>query len=390
LPDRASPWRRLALVALAVLAAALARARAVRELPPDYDELDYIPAGFEYARRMEAGRWREIPGVKRNAEHPALVKLLHGVVLRAAGAAEPDASKLAVGKPMPDAARPAFLWTRALSAVAGVAQVLLVALVSGVGGLWLALDTYHVKYTSQAMLEAIPGLLALLAVLLFERATRREPGPDGAPATDRIEPRAALLVLSSAALGLSAAGKYPYPLVTGAALAPFLAVRLRRHPGALVLYPLAAILFFWAGNPAIWDDPLGRTWASLTYHWSFSSGAYVKRAGLPWWWQLHWLTRPAPAGWHPGVFRVTFLDYALLAVGLASFPVAVRRRPVWAAWTLAGLAFLLVWPTKWPQYTLVVRVPLAGMAGLGLSAAWEWVRRRPGRQARPPLSDPGG
>lgn len=370
-----------ATVAVAVLVAALARAHAVRALPPDYDELVYIPVAFEYAERMEAGRWGEIPGVKENPEHPALVKLLDGAVLRATRAPEPDASKLAVGKPMPAAARPAFLWTRALSAVAGVVQVLLVAVVSPAGGLWLALDTYHVKYTSQAMLEAIPGLLALLAVLAFERATRAEAGPSGASTAGRPAPSIPLLVLSAAALGLSAAGKYPYALVTGVALAPFLTVRVRR-PGPLVLYALAALLCFWAADPAIWDDPPGRTWASLTYHWQYSSGAHVKQAGLPWWWQLHWLTRPAPAAWHPGVFAVSFLDYALLPAGLAALPVAARRRPVWAIWALAGLVFLLAWPTKWAQYSLVVRVPLAAMAGMGLAAAWERARRRwPARRA---------
>ena len=76
------------------------------------------------------------------------------------------------------------------------------------------------------------------------------------------------------------------------------------------------------------------------------------------------------------------------SAGIASSVVATRRRPVWAVWTIAGLAFLLAWPTKWPQYTLVVRVPLAAMAGMGLDALWERERWRfdLGRGDRPPRS----
>lgn len=372
---------RLALVLVAVAVAALSRVRAVRALPPDYDELDYVPLGFEYARAWDEQGLRGLAGVTRNAEHPALVKVLHGAVLRAARAPEFDASTLEVGKPMPPAARPAFEATRALSAVAGVAQALLVAGVAPAGGLWLAVDTYHVKYTSQAYLEAIPGLLALVAVLLFERATRRGAG---AAAGERAGPSPAPLLLSAAALGLSAAGKYPYPLVAGAALAPFLVARLRGRPLLLALYPLVALAVFLAGDPALWSDPPGRLWGSLAFHWRFSSGEYVRRAGLPWWWALHWLTRPAPAAWHPGVFRVAFPDHALLVVGLASAPIAAARRPVWVAWALAGLVFLLVWPTKWPQYTLLVRTPLAAMAGMGIGAALGRLRLS-GRASAPRL-----
>jgi hypothetical protein len=364
---------RSAVIVAALVAAAALRARAVHQLPPDFDEFDYIPIGYLYAERMTPGRWGEIPEVRRNAEHPALVKLLHGVALKVTGAPEPDFSKLGVGRPLGEDARPAFTATRSLSAVAGSLQVLLVALVSPVGGLWLAADTYHTKYSAEAMLEAIPGLFALMAVLLFERATRpRAPEGPRDPARTSVP----LLMASAVTLGLSAAGKYPYPLVVGLALLPFLVARLRSRPALLASYFAAALAVFVMADPMLWPDPLGRLTDSLAYHWRYQSSEHVVKSALPWWWQFHWLTRPEPATWHPGVFPVPWLDYAILAGGLLGVTETLRRRPIWLAWAVVALLFLLVWPTKWPQYTLVARVPLAAMAGLGLERLWDRTRRR--------------
>src|SRR5512138_662343 len=116
---------RAALVLATVAVAALARVRAVRELPPDYDELDYVPLGFEYARAWDAAGVRGLASVTRNGEHPGLVKVVNGAAVRLARAPEPPRD-LEVGKPMPAAARPAFEAARTPSAIAGVLQVLLV------------------------------------------------------------------------------------------------------------------------------------------------------------------------------------------------------------------------------------------------------------------------
>jgi hypothetical protein len=377
------PTARLLLALLAVAVAAAVRWRAVERLPPDYDELDYIPCGYLYAERMAPGRWGEIPEVSRNREHPPLVKLCFAVALKASGAPEPDAQALEVGRPMPPEARPAFTVTRALSAVAGTLQVALVALLTPVGGLWLALDTYHAKYSAQAYLEALPGLLALLALLLFERATPRPERDLLAPHRPRVRPGS--LLASSALLGLAAAGKYPYGVVIGLALLPLLVLRLRSRPRLLAAYAAVTALAFLAADPALWPDPLGRLWASIGYHWAYPSSENVRRAGLPWWWQLHWLTRPAPASWHPGVFPVPWLDYALLPAALLGVPRAWRERPAWLSWAAVAMLFLLVWPVKWPQYTLLARVPLAAMAGWGLEAVVaRWRGARPAA-AEPPL-----
>jgi len=370
----ARPAFGLLAVLLVMAAAAWVRAGAVRDLPPDYDEYDYIRLGHRYAERMVAGRWGEIPLVVENAEHPPLVKLLNGVALRLTGAPEPDWKAVEVARPMPPAARPAYAVTRSLSAVAGVLQVGLTALVSVPGGLWLAFDTYHAKFTSQAYLEGLAGLFALLAVLLFERALRK-PEPGGSlPAAPA--PAAGPLLLSAAALALATASKYPFGLVAGLTILPFLWHRTRGRPGLRLGYALVGLLVFVAADPYLWVHPLDRIWSSVTYHFGYAVGANVRTAALPWWQPLFWLTRSAPDVWHPGVFPVAFLDQAILPVALASAPAALRRRPVLVAWAAVGLVFLLLWPTKWPQYTVMIRPPLLMCAGLGMSALAAWAAKR--------------
>ncbi len=364
--QRPSQATALLLGLLAVVAATWVRWTAVERLPPDFDEFAYLPAAFRYAERMEPGRWAEIADVKDNDEHPPLVKLAYGAVLRRTGAPEPEWDRVEVGKPIPPAARPAFIGPRAFSAATGVLQVLLEALVSPLGALWLAFDTYHAKYTAQAYIEGLPGLFAILAVLLFERALRQREPQGLVPAPARLSP---LPLLAAAVLvGLATAGKYPYGLVLLLTFLPFLVQRRHDRPWLLAGAGLAALLAFLAADPYLWNDTVDRLWKTVTFHFQYTQTEHVKKTGLPWWYQLYYLTRSTPVRWHPGVFAIGWLDMLLLPVAALGVPSAARHRPVWLAWALVGLLFLLAWPTKWPQYTLLVRPPLAVLAGLGLVA----------------------
>jgi hypothetical protein len=353
--------------------AALVRWTAVRDLPPDFDELVYIPVGFHYAERMAPGRWWEIPGFTENPEHPPLVKIGFGAALRMAGAPEPDWSTLKVGKPLPPESAPAFRAARRFSAAAGVLQVALAALVVPAGGLWLALDTYHVKYSAEAMLEGVAGLFALLAVLFLERAIRRREGTGLLRETQGTG--LGWLLASAAALALATSSKYAFGLVVGLALLPFLLRHTRGRPGLRALYAAIVLLVFLATDPALWHDPLGRLGRSVGFHFAYAFGDHVTEVGYPWWQPLAWLSVPYPDRWHPGVFKVAFLDRLILVAAVLSAPAALRRRPVFLAWAAVGLVFVMLWPTRWPQYTMLFRPALAVCAGIGLSTIWERVTR---------------
>jgi hypothetical protein len=380
--QRPSPVTALLLGFLAVAAAVWVRGVAVQRLTPEYDEFAYLQAAFRYAERMAPGRWGEIVDVKDDEEHPPMVKLAYGAVLKETRAREPEWDRVEVGRPTPPEAQPAFTGPRTFSAVTGVLQVALEALVSPLGALWLAFDTYHAKYTAQAYLEGLPGLFAILAVLLFERALRQRAPRGLVPAPPTLSP--APLLAAAVALGLAAAGKYSYSLVLLLAFLPFLLQRGHGRPWLLAGAAALALLAFLAANPYLWNDSVDRLWNSVSYHLQYTQSEQVKKSGLPWWYQLYYLTRSAPARWHPGVFPFGWLDMLLLPAAALGVPYAARHRPVWLAWAIAGLLVLLAWPTKWPQYTLLVRPPLTVLAGLGLVAVKERLlgRRRLAGPAR--------
>ncbi len=341
----------VALVALVV--AGWQRARAVERLGQDFDEATYLPIAFTYAGMMEQGQWGAVGELRENFEHPPLVKLLYAEAVRVAGAPEPDWSHVPMGRPIPGPARPAFHVTRGLSAVAGVLQVGLVAFVDPLGALLLAWDPYHTKYTSQAYLEAVPGLFAVLALLAFERARRAGFAPGWT-------------AVSGALLGLAAAGKYPYGLVGGLTFLPFLVAgaRTRWRPWAAIVVSTAAV--FLAVNPALWSSPFASLWESVTFHWGYSHGEHVRRSALPWYQPLVFLTDTWLSASDPGIYLTHFNARALLPLAVLGWPRTWRERPVWAVAAVVGLVFLLLWNTKWPQYLLLVLPALCVCAGGGV------------------------
>lgn len=381
----APPLRRAAGLALALAAVAggtWQRVVAVRALPPDYDELVYVPIGYRYAEMLSAGRPGEVAAMEENFEHPPMVKLVYAGATRAAGAPEPRWEALQVGKPLPEEASPAFRAARWPSAAAGVLQLALLAVVSPLAAVLLAFDPYHVKYTAQAMLEGIPGLFALAAVVLVERALRAEG-----------RARTGLALLSGAALGAAAAGKYAYGLVPGLALVPFVVAAFPRRPGRWLAWAGVLAATFLALAPNLWADPVGGVARAIAFHWGYSHGEHVNEIGYPWYAPLFFLTHPVPLRWHAGVFATGAVTYALLPLAAVGLPRAWRTRrvwAVWAVWALVGLAFLLAWRTKWPQYLLMVLPALAVCAGEapgGLAAGGrrvaEWVARRRAARAGP-------
>lgn len=365
--------RRAALLALTLLVVALAgilRWRAVLLLPPDFDELVYLPVSFRYEEMLASGKWKQIENYEENTEHPPLNKLLFATELWACHPAEPNWKALDVGNPMPAEARPAFRGPRAVSAAGGTLQVLLVAVTNPLAGLLLALDTYHIKYSAQVYLEGVPGFLSVLAVFLFELGFARKRGEaSGAAGTgavvDRQPPSLPILVGSAASLGLAAAGKYLYGIV-GFVLLAFLIYRTRSVRLA-ALYCLAALGLFFAANPFLWPNPGARLWNSVTYHWQYSHGKHVVESGLPWYAPVVYLVRSLPTAWHRGVFITGGVaDHLILPLALIGIPRAFRERRIWLAWAGFGLLFLFVWATKWPQYILMILPPLCVCAACGI------------------------
>ena len=383
---------RIALIVVVSLLAGALRWHAANHLLIDGDESTYINAALDYADALRAGDWKAIAWYDENREHPALNKLLYGVVLLGQPPLEtlwpedyPDYTPIAGTE-----GRPWGIAGRYASAALGGLAVLVLSLLNPVAGLLLAVHTFAVRFSSGFLLEALPFLTGLLAALFYLRwfdsgkkrfihrlhrhEERKEIEGEGGRGS------VVWLGLSAAALGATAASKYTYAVV-GIAIGLHglwfagRAGRLRASLGWLVGWGLLTLAAFFVFDPYLWPKPLPRLIESLTFHAQYSQNEFVR--GYPAWQPLVWLTSTYP-GKFPN-FAPAFwvaLDPLITALALVGLPRTWQRRPLFVIWLAVGLVTVLLWPTKWPQYTLILLAPLCLAAAEGAGWVWDQVRGR--------------
>jgi hypothetical protein len=338
--------KRLYLLITITFLAAVLRGWAALRLPTDFDEPVYLQAAFDYARAIQEGDWRAVADYAGNREHPALVKLLYGGVTALLG---PDPDWLAAG-----------LANRLLSALWGTVAVLVLSLLSPLAGGLLAAHTLTIKYTGQVYLEALPHLTSLVAVLALVKA--RTAG-------------SRWFWISAVALGATAASKFTY-LPVGLVILYLATWEKRWRWQHLLFYGAAAGAVFWLLNPTLWHDPLNRLLELASFHVRYSQGAHVQQVGYPWYQPLYWISRSPPSLWHPEVFFYPGIDGAVALLGLVGLNWEWKERRWVVVWVLTSLLFLLLWPTKWPQYTLVLIPALCLSAGSAVYHGLTWLRRQ--------------
>ncbi len=355
---------RVTLALIVILLAAGLRARAVSLLPPDYDEDDYLRAGQLYAEGIRQGDWGVFLRENYRPEHPPLTKIIYGFALLTVEPAGlvPEASVQAgINQDLP--AEPLHA-ARTASALINLLEVAVLAMLNPLAGLFLSFHTFTIKYTSQVMLEGLPALTSLLVVVFYTRfiqSGRKQPS---------------WWLLSALCLGLTAAAKY-YFVISGLAVAAhwlwttrperstWSLKRVWQWAAPLLVWGGAALLVFFAFDPYLWPDPITRLRESLFYHGEYAASAQVREAGLPWWQPLNWLMMSVP--WHPGVFTIS-IDMLITILAATGLGRARRKYPVYTLWLAMGLAFLLIWPTKWAQYVLLITAPLSIAAAEGFKA----------------------
>jgi len=345
-----------AIVALVV--AWTLRVRAVNLLPIDYDEDDYLRAGQLMAADIRKGDWANLLEENYRPEHPPLAKLAYGLALTTLPDADIIPDRAVTASPAASLPQPHLRVARTLGAVFGSLQVFILGLVSPLAGLFLAVHTFTIKYTSQVMLEALPALTSTLCVLAYVRWQA-----SGA------RHRHAWLAVSAVMLGFTAASKYMYALVgiiilIQAARKMLAESRQPIHVAIrpLLLWGLGAVGVFFICNPFLWPDPLGRLWESVAYHGGYATSEQVEATLFPIWQPMLWLVRSVP--WHPDVFIVSF-DGLIALFALAGLGRLNKRNAIFTLWLGLGMAFLFLWPTKWPQYILLLTAPLCLAAAEG-------------------------
>ena len=302
-----------------------------------------------------------------------LAKIITGVSILAAPKEPltPEASTTAQpNKNLPeDLVRPARTWM----AVMGTLAVALLAVANPLAGFFLAVHTFTIKYVSQIMLEALPALTSLICVLAYLQWKKRQ--------RNRF---AGWLALSSVFLGLTAASKYLY-CVAGVAILVDWFLEARNHNELGRTYRLAlgwgllALAIFFAADPYLWPDLAGRLKESVFYHAGYASGAAeVQNASYPGWQPFFWLFF-SPYWWHQGVFGFPF-DILISLLALSGLKRLWTKERLYALWLGIAIVSLLIWPTKWPQYIVVLTVPLSVAAAEGAAQGWQelagWWRRR--------------
>ncbi len=393
----------IAVVAVTAIALGL-RLRAVEQLPIDYDEDDYLGAAQRYAKAINEGDVQEIIDYEFNYEHPPLTKIVYGLSILNLPEAALIPERPPTASPVSSLPEPHFEYARLTSAVLGTLEVFVLALLNPLSALLLGVHTWQIKYTSQIMLEPLPALTSLLVVLFYHQSRKNglllKTGETSEVSKARTNLSRLLpdfgslkrsivwLALSATALGITAASKYTYAIVGIVIIVDIILDLIRfwqektlkwvRVIAIVIAWGLLAILVCWAFNPRLWTDPLGRLGESVFYHGGYAQSEQVRQTGFPAWQQLVWLARPVP--WHPGVFLVT-LDLYILIFAFVGFRRFWRRYRVFALWLLITALFLLIWPTKWPQYLLTITAPLCLSSAVGLQVGvWEpcvrWLRQR--------------
>lgn len=334
------------------------RSRAVNNLSIDFDEDDYLRAGQEYAQLIRADNWSGFLEANYRPEHPPLAKIVIGLSILSAPEKPliPEAATSA--GPNDHLARDLVRPARTVNAILGTITVAILAFINPLAGLFLAAHTLTIKYVSQIMLEAFPALTSFLMALSYLQWKKGE--------RSRLN---GWLALSAFFLGLTAASKYLYCVVGLAILVDwYLDAKqknsLKRSLGIAALWGILSIVIFFAFDPYLWPDPIARLSESVFFHSGYSSGAEVQNAGFPIWQPFYWLFF-SPYWWHEGVFPFPF-DPFISFLAIFGLQRLWKKERLYVLWLGIALAFLLMWPTKWPQYIVILTVPLSMAAAEGI------------------------
>ena len=80
----------------------------------------------------------------------------------------------------------------------------------------------------------------------------------------------------------------------------------------------------------------------------------------------------SPTLWHPDVFVIA-PDFFITLFAFFGISRLWKKERVYMLWLGIAIFFLLLWPTKWPQYILMLTVPLSLSASEGIAQVWQYI-----------------
>ncbi|HEX8991956.1 MAG TPA: hypothetical protein VF784_09780 [Anaerolineales bacterium] len=200
--------RRVQLVLLITLIAGGVRLFAARTLYGDSDEPIYMKRAVAYANFLRSGQFSMLATYDETYEHPALYKILYGVVLLTRRPIDTFHSNQVPNGPVLGSDAALWIMTdRYLSVLFGTLAATLLAVVNPLAGFFLAVHGLTVKYTSEVRLEAFPLLTSFLCIATYSRWFDKVT----VAALDRPSRKEQAWLLAAAIfLGLTAASRLPF------------------------------------------------------------------------------------------------------------------------------------------------------------------------------------
>jgi hypothetical protein len=406
----------LALVLVIGLAALGVRLSFALQHAVGDDEPTYLTSALNYTNFLRDGKYRQLAWHEENYQHPVLSKIVYGVVLLTQPPLDRMHNKyFTTGLPILSAqGRPWAMAARYTSVIIGVISCIVIALVDPLAGLFFATQSLVAISTSLIGLEALPLLTSFLAVIFYLKWFRQNLRAEGPSRST-----SGWLALSALALGITAASKYNYCIV-GVVILIHYVITCIRQPIFVKLLPWIVIwlalslwvfLFF---DPYLWPDPVVRLKKSLSFNINYPGSPSVNGTELPFWQPLLTLSSPFSAYFPIPMLNTLItpdrLIFILALLGLPGFwkrenrlgsvqpdeisgelfegqdrrspaPGIYRFYPAWREgsdiyliWLALGLVVLMAWPTKWPQYELVIMAPMCLSASQGARMAYNWVK----------------
>lgn len=375
--------KKISMAAVAIILAFCLRLYAALNLPTDYDEPVYYTAARYYADAIRTGRLDQIPEIPFNYEHPLLAKIVYGAVLSilpSDGPLSDDVWEYFVPEePLIQTRDPFRIFLlRLVSVFFGTLTVAVLALISPLAAIILAVHSLAIKYTSVIYLEALPACLTMASIGLFSASSgwirKREKLSFGGQWKE-----ISWLLVSALCLGAATACKYQYGIAGLAIFVFYLLWIIPCGPKDFARYALlagfgmVALGSFIAADPYLHPAPLAKFITSTGFSLDYQGGGEVRNAGYSFYQPLTWLAQPVTAFVnHPNqpmpsngsefLFR---LDSLFFVLGMIGLPRLYKNYPLFFTWLITGILFLLVWTTKWPQYSMLVVGPLCLSASEG-------------------------
>ncbi|BDU50959.1 ABC transporter permease subunit [Haliovirga abyssi] len=312
----------------------LLRWHATIKLGIDFDENVYVPIAKKYADYLKLGDFYKIITFKENIEHPILIKLIYGIGIYLASLFGMDVTTFIAQINI----------SRIISVLFSVAHLALIYLINPIAGIFMAVSTWQIKYSAEAMLDSGATFFATLAILAFIKMNGKK--------FDKY------FLISAMAIGMAFASKY-ITATTAITILPFLFIKTKKNRKLFFIYGIVAFATFFIFDPILWTDTFHRLKESILFHKNYSTGEFVKKAGFPFYMQMIWLLQSVP--WKP--FNAFFIRIdSLIFIGAVFGAKALyKKNRILGTWFFVNAIFLIIYPTKWPQYTLIF-IPVMSIA----------------------------